>query len=140
MVGQSEKNIAAVFEKADAQQAVLFLDEADSLLRNREQAQKGWEVSQVIELLQQMERFNGVFICATNLFGQIDVAALRSFAFKIAFKAMRPEQRVRMFVHEALAGKKSSLDQRLRDRLAAGSRHCAAFAGTRRMLTSCLRS
>lgn len=116
-LGQSEKNIAAMFEEADAQQAVLLLDEADSLLRNREQAQKGWEVSQVNELLQQMERFNGVFICATNLFGQIDVAALRRFAFKIAFKAMRPEQRVRMFVREALAGEESSLDQRLRDRL-----------------------
>ncbi len=116
-LGQSEKNIAAMFEEADAQQAILFLDEADSLLRNREQAQKGWEVSQVNELLQQMEHFNGVFICATNLFGQIDAAALRRFAFKIAFKSMRPEQRRQMFVQEALAGDDLRLTPRLRDRL-----------------------
>jgi len=116
-LGQSEKNIAAMFEEADAQQAILFLDEADSLLRNREQAQKSWEVSQVNELLQQMERFNGVFICATNLFGQIDAAALRRFAFKIAFKAMHPEQRRLMFIREALAGDEAGLGRHLNDRL-----------------------
>ena len=116
-LGQSEENIAEMFEEATAQQSVLFLDEADSLLRNREQAQKGWEVSQVNELLQQMERFNGVFICATNLFGQIDAAALRRFAFKIAFKAMRPEQRRRMFIREALGGDEARLCRSLGDRL-----------------------
>ncbi len=51
-----------------------------------------------------MERFDGIFICATNLFDQIDAAALRRFAFKIAFKALLPEQRIKLFVQEALGG------------------------------------
>ena len=116
-LGESEKNIAAMFREASAEQGVLLLDEADSFLRNREGAQKSWEVSQVNELLQQMERFDGVFICATNLFAQIDAAALRRFAFKIAFKAMLPEQRVRMFVQEALASDEQQMNRNMQDRL-----------------------
>ena len=116
-LGDSEQNIAAMFREAASEQAVLLLDEADSFLRNREQAERSWEVSLVNELLQQMEHFDGVFICATNLFEQIDPAALRRFAFKIAFKAMRPEQRMHMFVQESLAGDEHRMTQSLRERL-----------------------
>ena len=116
-LGDSEKNIAEMFREASAEQAVLLLDEADTFLRTRERAQRSWEVSQVNEFLQQMERFDGVFICATNLFDQIDSAALRRFAFKIAFKAMQPEQREKMFVREALSGLDQELTQQMRDRL-----------------------
>ncbi|UCV16668.1 ATP-binding protein [Quatrionicoccus australiensis] len=116
-LGDAEKNLAAMFEEARAEQAVLLLDEADSFLRNREQAERSWEVSQVNELLQQIERFDGIFICATNLFEQIDVAALRRFAFKIAFKALRPEQRIKLFVQEALDGLEDELNSTLRNRL-----------------------
>lgn len=116
-LGESEKNFAAMFEEARAEQAVLLLDEADTYLRNREQAERSWEVSQVNELLQQMERFDGIFICATNLFEQIDAAALRRFAFKIAFKALRPEQRIKLFVQEALDGVEGALNTTLRIRL-----------------------
>ena len=49
-----------------------------------------------------MERYAGVFICTTNLFDDLDEAALRRFAFKIAFHALVPEQRERMFAAEAL--------------------------------------
>jgi SpoVK/Ycf46/Vps4 family AAA+-type ATPase len=116
-VGGSEKNIANMFREAEAEGAILFLDEADSLLRNRETASKSWEVSQVNELLQQMERFNGIFICATNLFADLDAAALRRFTFKISFKAMTPQQRERMFVQESLLGDAVLLDDITRRRL-----------------------
>lgn len=116
-LGESEKNIAAMFREAKTEQAILFLDEADSFLRNREKAQRNWEVNQVNELLQQMERFDGIFICATNLFGALDPAALRRFAFKIAFKAMMPEQRMRMFIQEALGNESERLDDPTRARL-----------------------
>jgi SpoVK/Ycf46/Vps4 family AAA+-type ATPase len=109
-VGGSEKNIANMFLEAETEGAILFLDEADSLLRNRETASLSWEVSQVNELLQQMEKFNGIFICATNLFADLDAAALRRFTFKISYKAMTPQQRTRMFVQEALQGDESLLD------------------------------
>ncbi len=96
-VGESEKNIAAMFEEARTEQSILFLDEADSFLRDRQGMTKSWEVSEVNELLQQIEHFNGIFICATNLFDQLDQAALRRFSFKIRFDYLKPNQRIHLF-------------------------------------------
>ncbi|HLF95696.1 MAG TPA: AAA family ATPase [Methylococcaceae bacterium] len=95
-VGVAEKNIAAMFREALDENAVLLLDEADSFLRERAGLHASWEVSQVNELLQQMERFEGLFVCATNLFEHIDQAALRRFTFKIRFDYLQPEQRWRL--------------------------------------------
>jgi hypothetical protein len=96
-VGENEANIAAMFKEASNEKAILFLDEADSFLRDRQGMTKGWEVSQVNELLQQMEQFQGIFICATNLFDQLDKAALRRFVFKIAFDYLTINQRQALF-------------------------------------------
>ena len=100
-LGESEKNIAKMFEEAKAEGSILLLDEADSFLRDRSQAQRSWEVTQVNELLQRMERFPGIFICTTNLFQAIDAAALRRFTFKLEFLALSPEQRLQMLVNES---------------------------------------
>jgi SpoVK/Ycf46/Vps4 family AAA+-type ATPase len=100
-VGETEQNMARMFESANAEGAVLLLDEADSFLRSRRMAERNYEVSEVNEMLAGMERFTGVFICTTNLFDELDEAALRRFAFKIRFKPLRPEQRLRMFAREA---------------------------------------
>lgn len=100
-VGESEQNIAAMFREAEAEGALLFLDEADSFLRDRSLARAEWSVTQVNEILQHMERFDGVFIAATNLFQDLDAAALRRFTWKLEFKALRPEQAWRMFCVES---------------------------------------
>lgn len=100
-LGESEKNIAKMFDEAKAEGSILLLDEADSFLRDRSQAQRSWEVTQVNELLQRMERFPGIFICTTNLFQAIDAAALRRFTFKLEFLALSPEQRLKMLANEA---------------------------------------
>lgn len=117
-VGETEQNMAAMFEEATQEKAVLLLDEADSFLLDRRGAQRSYEVTEVNEMLQQMERHDGVFICTTNLLDRIDQAALRRFAFKIKFKPLTPEQRERMFVTEALAGEAGALTDALRRRLA----------------------
>jgi SpoVK/Ycf46/Vps4 family AAA+-type ATPase len=117
-VGETEQNMAAMFEEAETEQAVLLLDEADSFLRSRRMAERSYEVSEVNEMLQGMERFAGIFVCTTNLFDDLDEAALRRFTFKIRFKAMTAEQRVRMFVAEALGGDATSLADEQRTRLA----------------------
>ncbi|HEX6704328.1 MAG TPA: ATP-binding protein [Albitalea sp.] len=117
-VGETEQNMAAMFAEAEAEQAVLLLDEADSFLRSRRMAERNYEVSEVNEMLQGMERFAGVFICTTNLFDELDEAALRRFTFKIRFKPLTQEQRVRMFVAEALAGVEAALTDEQRERLA----------------------
>jgi SpoVK/Ycf46/Vps4 family AAA+-type ATPase len=103
-VGETEQNMAKMFEEAEAEQAVLLLDEADSFLRSRRLAERNYEVSEVNEMLQGMERYAGIFICTTNLFQDLDEAALRRFTFKIQFKPLTGEQRERMFVAEALDG------------------------------------
>lgn len=100
-VGETEQNMARMFETAQTEGAVLLLDEADSFLRSRKHAERNYEVSEVNEMLAGMERFNGLFICTTNLFDDLDEAALRRFAFKIRFKALKPEQRLAMFEREA---------------------------------------
>ncbi len=116
-VGETEQNMARMFEAASQEDAVLLLDEADSFLRSRRMAERNYEVSEVNEMLAGMERFAGIFICTTNLFEELDEAALRRFAFKIRFKPLRPEQREAMFAEEAgLAG---PLSAEQRERLAA---------------------
>ena len=84
-VGESEKNIARVFRQAEAEKAILFFDEIDGLLQSRENAHARWEVSQVNELLQQMENFNGVMVAATNFSKNLDPAVMRRFTFKLEF-------------------------------------------------------
>ena len=117
-VGETEQNMAAMFEEATQEKAVLLLDEADSFLLDRRGAQRSYEVTEVNEMLQQMERHHGVFICTTNLLDRIDQAALRRFTFKIRFKPLTAEQREKMFVTEALGGNAELLTDEVRRRLA----------------------
>ena len=84
-VGGTEKNIANAFREAEAEHAILFLDEIDGLVQSRTHAQHSWEVTQVNELLHQMENFNGVMIGATNFIQNLDQAIMRRFTFKLQF-------------------------------------------------------
>lgn len=99
-LGESEKRIAEMFSEARQQDAVLVLDEADSFLADRRGAQRSWEVTQVNELLTQMEAFEGIFICTTNLMEKLDPASLRRFAFKVRFDPLTPDQRWAMYIRE----------------------------------------
>jgi len=84
-VGESEKNIADAFHRAEAEHAILFFDEVDGLLQDRSNANHSWEITQVNELLQQMENFNGVMVAATNFSKNLDPATMRRFTFKLEF-------------------------------------------------------
>lgn len=99
-VGGSEKNIANMFAEARQQDAVLVLDEADSFLADRRDAKQSWEVTQVNELLTQMEAFDGIFVCTTNLMKRLDQASLRRFTFKVKFDYLTSDQRWAMFLQE----------------------------------------
>ncbi len=103
-VGKYEKNIARMFEEAEQNEAVLLLDEADSFLRDRRSARARWEVTQVNELLTQMESFTGIFICSTNLMDSFDEASLRRFDLKVRFDTLTAEQRWEMFKQVLLDG------------------------------------
>jgi SpoVK/Ycf46/Vps4 family AAA+-type ATPase len=96
-VGETEQQIALMFKQAKLDGALLLLDEADSFLTERKSAKNSWEVTAVNEMLTQMERFDGLFICSTNLMQRLDEASLRRFALKIKFDYLRPEQRWQLF-------------------------------------------
>ncbi len=96
-VGKTEKNIAEAFAQAADEGAILMIDEADSFLRDRSGANQNWEVSQVNEMLTQMEAFSGVFIASTNLVKLLDAASLRRFDFKLKFDYLKREQRLGLF-------------------------------------------
>jgi len=91
-LGESEKAIAEAFEEALDLRAFLILDEADSLLRDRGAAHHSWEITQVNEMLTQMERHPYPFACTTNAPELLDAAAARRFLFKVRFLPMTAEQ------------------------------------------------
>lgn len=95
--GNTEKNIANVFEEAEGNESILFLDEADSFLRSRESTHHSWENPQINELLTQMENFRGILVCSTNFLKGLDEAALRRFKFKIEFKPLTTEGVLEMY-------------------------------------------
>lgn len=96
-IGETEKNIARMFREATEEESVLLLDEADSFLQDRRQALRSWEVSQVNELLTQMECFEGVFLCVTNFIEHLEVASIRRFGLKVRFDYLTVEQRCVLF-------------------------------------------
>ncbi|MGH8820051.1 MAG: AAA family ATPase, partial [Rhodoferax sp.] len=134
-VGETEQNMAAMFKEAEAEKAVLLLDEVDSFLQDRRGAQRTYEVTEVNEMLQGMERYNGIFICTTNLLDRIDQAALRRFTFKLKFKPLSSAQREAMFVTEALAGQATHLTQAMQSRLQQLEQLCPGdFAAVKRQI------
>jgi len=90
-VGESEQNIARAFRRAEAEHAILFFDEIDGLLQDRESATASWQVSQVNEILQQLENFGGIMVAATNFSKSLDPATMRRFTFKLEFDYLDEE-------------------------------------------------
>nr|WP_314399957.1 ATP-binding protein [uncultured Campylobacter sp.] len=99
-VGNTEKNIANAFKEAKDQNAVLVFDEIDSFLQDRGDAVRKWEITQVNEMLVQMESFDGVFIATTNLMDRLDRASIRRFDMKIEFGYMEGAQAAKLLQKE----------------------------------------
>ncbi|MHB1609051.1 MAG: AAA family ATPase [Acidiferrobacter thiooxydans] len=93
-LGMSERHMAEMFARARAQSSVLLLDECDSFLRSRVGARHHWEVTQVNEMLTQMERFEGIFVATTNAREDIDEAAFRRFDRIVTFRPLVRDQRL----------------------------------------------
>lgn len=87
-LGETEQNLAAAFEDAEREGAVLLLDEADTFLYDRESASRSWEISQVNQLLKELEAFDGYVALCTNSFGALDSAVLRRLDLKVGFERL----------------------------------------------------
>lgn len=102
-VGGTEKAIAESFAEARETDAVLMIDEIDGFLQDRRSAQRNWELTQVNEMLTQMEDYDGVFIASTNLMDGMDQAALRRFDIKARFEYLMPDQAFGLLRHHCAA-------------------------------------
>jgi AAA+ superfamily predicted ATPase len=87
-IGETEKNLARLFDKAENKQWILFFDEADALFGKRTDiraAHDKYANQEVAYLLQRIENYNGLVILATNQRGNIDDAFVRRFQSMIHF-------------------------------------------------------
>jgi hypothetical protein len=88
-IGETEKNLGAVFDVAERTQAVLFLDEADALFGARTEISDAHDRYANLEtafLLQRLDRFEGLAVLATNLRSNIDPAFLRRMDALVEFE------------------------------------------------------
>ncbi|WP_250037749.1 ATP-binding protein [Paractinoplanes maris] len=87
-IGETEKNLAAVFDAAERDGAVLLFDEADALFGKRTEvadARDRYANLETAYLLGRLERFTGVAVLATNLRQNLDVAFARRIEFAVPF-------------------------------------------------------
>ncbi len=110
-VGETEKAIAAAFAEARRQGAMLFFDEVDSLLADRQGASQSWEVSQVNELLTWMEDHPLPFAAATNHAAKLDPASARRFVFKVEMRPLDTARARSAFGHFFAREAPAMLDQ-----------------------------
>jgi hypothetical protein len=99
-IGETEKNLAELFEAAEGFGALLFFDEADALFGKRgevNEAQDRYANMEVSYLLQRLERFEGIALLATNLAQGMDEAFLRRFDLVIRVPRPGPAQRRRLW-------------------------------------------
>ena len=99
-LGETEKNISAVFEAAEHAQAVLFFDEADAVFGRRTDggdAQARWANIETAHLLAKVDAFEGLVVLATNLRGHLDDAFVRRLDIVVEFDEPGPDDRRRLW-------------------------------------------
>jgi ATPase family protein associated with various cellular activities (AAA) len=99
-IGETEKNLARIFDVAEHKGWILFFDEADALFGKRtrvEDSHDRYANQEISFLLQRIEEFDGVAILATNFRANIDDAFLRRFQSVVHFPMPKPPERLRIW-------------------------------------------
>ena len=93
-VGETEQALARMFQQARSAGAVLFLDEADTLLMERGEGRASRHDDSVVNtLLTLIERHDGVVLLATNLPDRLDKALTRRLTYRLEFPFPDAHQR-----------------------------------------------
>jgi AAA+ superfamily predicted ATPase len=99
-IGETEKNLANVFDQAQDKNWILFFDEADALFGKRTESNSSndrYANQEISYLLQRVEDFPGVVILASNLKSNIDEAFARRFQSAVYFSMPDVEQRLALW-------------------------------------------
>lgn len=99
-VGETEKNLARVFDIAENKDWILFFDEADSLFGKRSgggSSQERYSNQEVSYLLQRTEEYPGTVILSSNLKGNIDDAFIRRFQSMVHFQMPTDKERFQLW-------------------------------------------
>ncbi len=99
-IGETEKNLANVFDQAEDKNWILFFDEADALFGKRTQASSSNDRhanQEISYLLQRVEDYPGIVILATNLKVNIDEAFARRFQTSVHFAMPDADQRLKLW-------------------------------------------
>ena len=99
-IGETEKNLAQLFARAENKEWILFFDEADALFSKRtnvKDAHDKYANQEASYLLQRIENFNGLVILATNFKNNIDEAFIRRFHSVIHFPPPDPLERLQIW-------------------------------------------
>jgi SpoVK/Ycf46/Vps4 family AAA+-type ATPase len=101
-IGETEKNLRAVFDAAERNGSVLFFDEADALFARRSEIKDSHDRYANLEvnfLLQRMEDYRGLAVLASNRKDVIDEAFLRRLRFIVEFPFPDAKQRGRIWLN-----------------------------------------
>jgi len=96
-IGETEKNLSNLFDRAEHKDWILFFDEADALFGKRtgvRDAHDKYANQEVSYLLQRVEHYNGLIILASNFKSNIDDAFLRRFQSIIHFPLPKASERL----------------------------------------------
>ena len=99
-IGETEKNLQAVFAEARKSNCILFFDECDAIFGKRSEVKDAHDRNANVEvayLLQQIEEHDGVCIMATNLIGNIDAAFMRRITYVVHFPFPDPAMRQEIY-------------------------------------------
>jgi hypothetical protein len=99
-IGETEQNLARLFDAAEPAGVVLFFDEADALFGKRSEVRDARDRYANIEvgyLLQRMEQYDGVAVLATNRAADMDDAFMRRFQVVARFHLPVPDERLRIW-------------------------------------------
>ncbi|OCA74503.1 ATP-binding protein [Chryseobacterium arthrosphaerae] len=99
-IGETEKQLAKLFDKAENKNWILFFDEADAIFGKRtsvKDAHDKYANQEVSYLLQRIETFSGLIILASNFKNNMDKAFTRRFHSCIQFNNPKHEERLRIW-------------------------------------------
>ena len=99
-IGETEKNLSSLFDRAEGENWILFFDEADALFGKRSETNSTNDKhanQSVSYLLQRIEYFSGLLLLATNFKNNLDMAFLRRFEIVIDFELPKEKERLALW-------------------------------------------